>query len=551
MNLQPKKTRKKYALVITLVMILCLCFAGTAFGVPGYVEFVSSNPMNGAINVDPGLSAITVDWDENITLVPEMERQFNDDLTLKEKVSGVDVPFTLTASGTQMSMALNASLKEDTQYQLNIPENLVRANNYGFAYENISSRMITFTTGEADAEDPVVTIDPISDLTLKFGAAESATLAVVTDPEDAAVTFESANDGIATVNTSGLVQAVAPGTTTITVNASADDYTDAAATVNVTVQKGDLTITGLPASLNLLVDGSSQQLNPAAPGAAFSYASTNAGVATVTNGLVAPVAVGNATITVTATRANYNDATAQVTVYVTTEAMEQVALTVSPLDVTLEEDATSTLSVNATEGASIAYESVDPTVATVAGGVITAVAPGSTTIKVTASLTGYLPKTVTVNVTVTEAEPGELQLTVTPAEVTLYLGETGQSFDLTVAVVPTDAVLTYETSNAGVVTVANGKLTAVAVGGATITVTASKEGYDDVQETVAVTVAPIISGDVNLDGEVNTLDIQTAINIAIGRTVPTALQIEAADLNNDGKVNILDVVKIINLVMEA
>ncbi|MGI6678178.1 MAG: Ig-like domain-containing protein [Dehalobacterium sp.] len=557
MNLQPVKMRKEFAITLALALVLCLCFVGTVLAAQDdpVPVLVSTIPADGAVDVDPD-SVITLIWDENIKLNPYYgdPNAFFEPLILKEKATNKLVEIALSTNGNQLTVTPNAPLKENTEYVMVIPEFLVETTAYVEVFNNHDAYMITFKTGTSEADESVV-IEPISALILKFGETEAAPLVVVTNPEDADVTYESANEGIVTVDEDGLVQAVAPGTTTITVNASAAGYTDAEpVTVNVTVQAGDLVITGLPESLNLVVGGSSQQLNPVAEGATFSYESSNPDIATVTNGLVAPVAEGTATITVTASKANYNNDVATVAVTVTEAQIPEVALSVEPTVVSVEAGETATVVASSTDGATITYESLNDAVATVVDGIITGIAPGTTTIEVTATLEGYTPKTVIVNVTVTGVapeEPEELQLTVSPAEVTLYVGATGQSFDLTTVVVPADAVLTYATSHAGLVTVSNGTLTAVAVGDATITVTASKEGYDNVEKTVAVTVAPVISGDVNLDGEVNVLDIQTAINISIERTVPTALQIEAADMNNDGQVNILDVVKIINLVMEA
>jgi uncharacterized repeat protein (TIGR02543 family) len=53
-------------------------------------------------------------------------------------------------------------------------------------------------------------------------------------------------------------------------------------------------------------------------------------------------------------------------------------------------------------------------------------------------------------------------------------------------------------------------------------------------------------GDVNSDGMVNILDVVQAVNYALGKATPNAMQFNAANLNGDGSVNILDVVQIVN-----
>ncbi len=235
---------------------------------------------------------------------------------------------------------------------------------------------------------------------------------------------------------------------------------------------------------------------------------------------------------------------------------EQLELSVTPAEVDLEVGETETLTADATEGAVVSYSSDDEDVATVsAAGLITAVGEGETTITVTATL-GEATKEVevAVNVTAATTEPGEeIELTVEPAALTLYVGATGQTFKLTTTVDPEDAELTFASTNEAFVTVSeDGTLTAVAAGEATITVTASKDGFEDAEKAVQVTVAPVILGDVDLDGDWDIYDLQAAINIALGRTDNySALQIEAADANKDGVVNISDVVIIRNFILEV
>ncbi|MCR6545305.1 Ig-like domain-containing protein [Dehalobacterium formicoaceticum] len=547
MNLQPRKIRRNSVIAATLVMIMCLCFAGMALAdqenpIP---ILLSTNPVNGAADVDIN-AAITLTWDENIKLNPQYgdENAFFDLLTLKEKGSSAFIDITLTASGDQLIVTPDEPLKENTEYKMVIPDQLVETTGYVSVYRNIESYTLDFSTGTAvEAGQVELTVTPAS-VTLEAGTSSALN---VDATEGATINYASNNTAIATV-AGGVISGIAPGNTTVDVTATLGESTKTV-TVEVTVTEestDELRLTVTPLSVTL-EEGSTKTLTVnATTGATIAYVSNNTAVATVANRVITGVASGSTTVDVTATLGE-STKTVTVNVTVTEEVQPELQLTVTPLNVNMEQGTTRDLTVTATAGATITYASADEEVATVAGGVITGVAAGTTTVDVTASMTGYEPKTVTVNVAVTEEATNELQLTVTPATKTLYVGETGQSFALTVAVVPADAVLTYATSDAGVVTVTDGTLTAVAEGVATITVTASKEGYDDVAKTVEVTVESVITGDVNLDGEVDILDVQTAINIAIGRTTPSALQIEAGDLNDDGKVNILDVVKLINL----
>ena len=56
-----------------------------------------------------------------------------------------------------------------------------------------------------------------------------------------------------------------------------------------------------------------------------------------------------------------------------------------------------------------------------------------------------------------------------------------------------------------------------------------------------------IPGDVNLDGIVNVIDIQTAVAYICGGN-PSTFDFDNADINGDGTVNILDVMQIVNII---
>ncbi len=53
------------------------------------------------------------------------------------------------------------------------------------------------------------------------------------------------------------------------------------------------------------------------------------------------------------------------------------------------------------------------------------------------------------------------------------------------------------------------------------------------------------SGDLNLDGIINILDVVSMVNVVLGNE-----EQELADLNNDGLVNILDVIILVNTILE-
>jgi uncharacterized protein YjdB len=163
-----------------------------------------------------------------------------------------------------------------------------------------------------------VTVSPAT-ATLSVGATQQLTPTVApANATNKTVSYSSNNTGVATVNGSGLVTAIASGTATITVTTQDGAKT---ATAVITVNTSNVAVTNVslsPASATLSV-GATQQLTPTvlpsnATNKTVSYASNNTGVATVNaSGLVTAVSNGTATITVTTADGN-KTSTAVITV---------------------------------------------------------------------------------------------------------------------------------------------------------------------------------------------------------------------------------------------
>ena len=65
----------------------------------------------------------------------------------------------------------------------------------------------------------------------------------------------------------------------------------------------------------------------------------------------------------------------------------------------------------------------------------------------------------------------------------------------------------------------------------------------------AIGGTPVESGDVNMDGQINVLDIVSVVNYVLGLGDLTDYQSQLADMNNDETVNILDIISIVNLII--
>lgn len=224
----------------------------------------------------------------------------------------------------------------------------------------------------------------------------------------------------------------------------------------------------------------------------FTYKSSDESVATVDeNGLVTPLKAGTATITVTAKAVVTTNgmalftttATAKCTVTVTDKAIPatNIELDAFSKTMTVGDKAKLTATVKPADTTDkIVWTSSKPTVAAVdENGNITALAAGTTEITATAGSVSAVCK-----VTVEAVKVSEVKLDKT--SVSLKAGETAQ---LTAAVTPdnaADKTVTWTSSDEKIATVADGKITAVAPGTATITATA---GGKSAACTVTVTKA--------------------------------------------------------------
>ncbi|MBM6777602.1 Ig-like domain-containing protein [Collinsella tanakaei] len=310
-----------------------------------------------------------------------------------------------------------------------------------------------------------------------------------TDAENREVGWTSSNSAIARVDSSGKVIAVSAGKATITVTTRDGGKT---ATCVVTVKGSAVTGVSLDRTSLSLGKGESYTLKATiAPTDAENkeviWKSTDSSIARVdSNGNVTAVASGKVTITATT---DDGGKTASCTVTVKGPAVTGVSLDKTTLSLGKGESYTlkATVAPADAENKKVTWTSSDTKVATVdSNGKVTAVAPGSATITVTAEGGG---KTATCAVSVAGAVSG-----VTLDKTSLSLDK-GESYTLKATVTPADAEnkkVTWRSSDTKVATVdANGKVTAVAPGSATIIVT-TEDGNKTA--TCAVSVAGAVSG---------------------------------------------------------
>ncbi|MGE3616220.1 MAG: Ig-like domain-containing protein [Gemmatimonadales bacterium] len=336
-----------------------------------------------------------------------------------------------------------------------------------------------------------VSVSPVS-ATLVVGETEGLTA----NPVDGSgnplagrvVTWASGKTSVATVSSSGLVTAVAPGATGVTATVEGR-----VGTASITVSTVPVaTVTVAPATASLVV-GDTQTLTATARDAGgavltdrpVTWTSGAVSVATVSgSGVATAVAAGSTTITATvegiaAAAAIAVSAAPVATVTVAPAALGLTVGQTGDLTATPKDAGGATLT-----GRAVSWTSASPAVATVStSGRVTAVAAGSASVSATVE-----GKSGTSAVTVTSAAPASVVLS--PAAVSLMPGQT-QLIDPTVkdaaGNVLTGVTVTWSSSAPAVATVAaSGTVTAVAQGSATVSATAGS-----VTGAAAVTVVPV------------------------------------------------------------
>ena len=297
---------------------------------------------------------------------------------------------------------------------------------------------------------------------------------------------------------------VTTANTALTVNGTVDTLqADANVTVsgNGDIKKqtgsGQISVSVAGVSLDkteiVLVEGSSEKLTatvePAnATNKGVTWSSDHEAIATVDqNGAVTARRGGQATITVTTADGSK---TATCTVRVKIQIGEPVqSVGLNKTELALEVGKTGTLEAKVepsdATNKNVTWSSSNPEVATVDNGVVTAVSAGEAIITVT---TEDGAKTATCKVTVNAPQTVPVTgVTLDKAELTLEKGSTGT---LKATVEPQNATnntVTWSSSNPEFATVANGTVTAVSAGTATITVTTADGNH---KATCTVTVIP-------------------------------------------------------------
>ena len=326
---------------------------------------------------------------------------------------------------------------------------------------------------------------------------ESAALSARVSPEaasDRVVSWSSSDRSVVTVDKTGTVQGLKPGTATVTATAEGKSGT---CTVTVKAKAVNVTEVTLDKTELTLTEGETETLTATvkpdnADNRKVTWSSDKTDVATVDGaGKVTAVKPGEAVVTVT-TEDGGKTATCKVTVKA--KAVNVTEVTLDKTELTLTEGETETLTATVkpdnADNRKVTWSSDKTDVATVDGaGKVTAVKPGEAVVTVTTEDGG---KTATCRVTVKAKVVPVTGVDVKPWSVTIGANGTTK---LTCTVAPSNATnrnVRWESDNPSVATVdSDGNVRAVSAGVAKVSAVTEDGGF---RSGCTVTVKEFSSG---------------------------------------------------------
>ena len=395
----------------------------------------------------------------------------------------------------------------------------------------IRARCVADNTVTATATITVTAVPPstvsvsLLPTSIQVGETSQATATVLpANTTDKSVTWTSENTAVATVNASGVITGVAPGTAIIRARCVADNTVTATATITVTaVPPSTVSVSLSPTSIQ--VEQTSQATATVLPAnttdKSVTWTSENTAVATVNaSGVITGVAPGTAIIRARCVADNTVTATATITVTAVPPSTVSVSLSPTSIQVEQTSQATATVLPANTTDKSVTWTSENTAVATVnASGVITGVAPGTAIIR--ARCVADNTVTATATITVTAIPPSTVSVSLLPTSI-----QVGQTSQATATVLPanaTDKSVTWTSENTAVATVnASGVITGVAPG--TAIIRARCVADNTVTATATITVNPTAVESISVS--------PTSAIIVVGQTVTATPTILPPDATN-------------------
>ena len=479
------------------------------------VSWVSSDPSVATVNstglvtaLNPGITAITVstvDGNKTATCIVTVTEATTSVASVSLNKSNATVTKGNTEQLVATVLPTNATNKNvawvssDPSIATVNFTGLVIALNPGITSVTVSTadgnKMATCMITVTEAQVSVVSISlNKTNATITKGNTEQLVATVLpSNVTNKNVSWESSDPSVASVNSTGLVTALNPGITVITVS-TVDGNKTATCIITVTEAQISVVSVSLNESNATVTKGNTEQmvatvLPSNATNKNVSWVSSDPSVATVNStGLVTALNPGITAVTVSTVDGN-KMATCMITVTEATSSVVSVSLNKSNASVIKgnTEQLVVTISPSNATNKNVSWVSSDPTVATVnATGLVTALNPGITAVTVS-TVDGN--KTATCIITVTE--PTELQLDY-PESVSVTFGKTQaikiykvQSDDTKVDVTQEVTLVSDDPATA---TVTRGVIKGISVGDTVVRGT-----YQGLDIEISVTVTPPVT----------------------------------------------------------
>ena len=509
---QPANVLKGQALDLSKIVFTAKYDNGTAGDETGMKGNASGVTVSGYNANTVGTQTITVTWKKSASETASTTFQLSVYAKLPSSVKVSTMPTKVSyGAGQALSLAggkITVTYTDKSTAVFNMTDAKVKVTGYSSSKAASQTLTLTFTeSGTAKTTTFAVkvlaapTSLKMNRASAAIGVKDSVTLSAAPTPAAAAtfLTWTSSDKKIATVSSAGKVTGVKAGTATITATA----YNKVKISCKVTVKAAPGSVKTNVAA-RTVGKGDTYQLSAVCPAntasAANTWKSSNTKIATVDkNGLVKGIAAGTAKITLT----TFNKKTAVCTVTVK-NAPGSVKLNVTSRTLGKGETYKLTAALPANTAGKMTWSSASTKIATVdASGNVKAAAEG--TAKITVKT--FNGKTASCTITVKKA-PGSVKLNT--ASVTLGAKET---FQLSAALPSGTASnkRTWSSNNTKVAKVdANGKITAVAVGTAKITV----KTFNGKTATCTVTVKKAPTG-VKLNAASKTMTKGAAYQLSI------------------------------------
>ena len=336
------------------------------------------------------------------------------------------------------------------------------------AYQN--TNLATYNIGYVNIYQSVLNATQISNIYAKAAANNGVvggTMALTypTSPSLGKVTYVSGNTSVATLS-KNVLTIVAPGTSAITATQESDGiYASSSITTTLTVSLPAPTLGTFAAIAGTFGSGTIAIVNPLSNSAgAFSYTSSNTGVATISGSTITMTGVGTTTITATqASTTIYSSASTTNTLTVSRISPTISGFTI-PTKTIGNADFNLTAPTSTNSPGAFSYTSGNISIATIAGNTVSIVTSGTVAITAVQEASGnYLTGSITANLVINNPSP-----TIDTFTVASRVFGSG-SFQLNPPNSSSNGVFTYTSSAAGVATISGSTVTIVGVGSTTIT----------------------------------------------------------------------------------